>query len=58
MVPKRALEEPSKLSFASRSPWNTLPGEVHMDSLEYHSKAIVVHFVSMQLFQLYSVVVN
>ena len=31
MVPKRAPEEPRKLSFASRSPWNTLPGEVHMD---------------------------
>ena len=31
MVPKRAPEEPSKLSFASPSPWNTLPRKVHMD---------------------------
>ena len=31
MVPKRALEEPRKLNFASPSPWNTLPREVHMD---------------------------
>ena len=27
-------------------------------ALEYHSKVIVVHFISMQLFQLYSVVSN
>ena len=27
-------------------------------SLEYHSKVMVVHFISMQLFQLYSVVLN
>ena len=31
MVPKRAPEEPRKLNFASPSPWNTLPREVHMD---------------------------
>ena len=31
MVPKRAPEEPRKLSSASPSPWNTLPREVHMD---------------------------
>ena len=31
MVPKRAPEEPRKLNFASPSPWNTLPSEVHMD---------------------------
>ena len=31
MVPKRAPEEPSKLTFATRSPWNTLPWKVHMD---------------------------
>ena len=31
MVPKRAAEEPKKLNFASPSPWNTLPREVHMD---------------------------
>ena len=31
MVPKRAPEEPRKLSFASPSPRNTLPREVHMD---------------------------
>ena len=31
MVPERAPEEPSTLSFAGRSPWNTLPREVHMD---------------------------
>ena len=31
MVPKRAPEKPSKLSFAICSPWNTLPREVHMD---------------------------
>ena len=31
MVPKRALEAPSTLSFASPSPWNTLRREVHMD---------------------------
>ena len=31
MVPERALEEPRKLNFASPSPWNTLPREVHMD---------------------------
>ena len=27
-------------------------------TLDYHSKVIVVHFISMQLFQLYSVVLN
>ena len=32
MVPRRALEEASKLSLASVSPWNALPREVHMDS--------------------------
>ena len=32
MVPKRAPEEPRKLTFASPSPLNTLPREVHMDS--------------------------
>ena len=32
-----------------------LPGEY---SLAYDSKVIVVHFISMQLFQLYSVVLN
>ena len=31
MVPKRAPEEQSKVSFASPIPWNTLPREVHMD---------------------------
>ena len=31
MVTKRAPEEPRKLTFASPSPWNTLPREVHMD---------------------------
>ena len=31
MVPKRALEEPRNLSFASPSPWNALPREVLMD---------------------------
>ena len=31
MVPKSPLEEPRKLSFASPSPWNTLPRELHMD---------------------------
>ena len=31
MVSKRAPEEPRKLNFASPSPWNTLPREVHMD---------------------------
>ena len=31
MVPKRAPEEQSTLSFASSSPWNTLPGGVCMD---------------------------
>ena len=31
MVPKRAPEEPKKLNFASPSPWNTFPREVHMD---------------------------
>ena len=31
MVPKRAPEEPSKLSFVSPSPWKTLPRKVHMD---------------------------
>ena len=36
MVPKRALEEPKKLNFASPSPWNTLPREVHMDSDPTH----------------------
>ena len=30
MVPKRAPEEPSKLSVASPSPWSALPREVHM----------------------------
>ena len=30
IVPKRPLEEQSKPSFASPSPWNTLPREVHM----------------------------
>ena len=30
MVPKRPREEPITLSFASRSPWNTFPREVHM----------------------------
>ena len=30
LVPRRAPEEPSKLSFASPSPWNALPREVHM----------------------------
>ena len=29
-----------------------------MKALEYDSKVIVVHFISMQLFQLYSVVSN
>ena len=32
MVPKRALEELGKLSFASCSPWNALPREVSNDS--------------------------
>ena len=31
MVPKRAPEEPRKLSSASSNPWTTLPREVHMD---------------------------
>ena len=31
MVPERAPEETEKLSFASPSPWNTLPREVHLD---------------------------
>ena len=31
MVPKRAREDLRKLSFASPSPWNSLPREVHMD---------------------------
>ena len=31
MVPKRAPEEPRKLNFASPTPWNTLPRDVHMD---------------------------
>ena len=31
MAPRRALEEPRKLTYASPSPWNTLPREVHMD---------------------------
>ena len=30
MVSKRAPEEPKRLNFASPSPWNTLPREVHM----------------------------
>ena len=31
MVPRMAPEEPSKLSFASPGPWNTLPREIYMD---------------------------
>ena len=31
MVPKRAAEEPGRLSVAGPSPWDTLPREVYMD---------------------------
>ena len=40
MVPKRAAEEPSKLSFASPSPLNTLPREIHLglDRTKIHDR--------------------